>query len=578
MKKLVIVLAVILGLLLLAAAGLTVYELYRPEPAPPPSIETSEQTEPPTSEEATTETTTEPETEPPETEPPETEPPFVPNYTSVCTNVSNPENWNVEWQVLVNGEVTEDYRREEAVSFGDESEYFALPGIATFRGGNYHQDASYGIAHITEGDINYLWNKYIGAIDPDWCGCGWTGQPLVVQWDEETKAIMNLYEDKKAKEGLTEVIYCKMDGYVHFFDIEDGSATRDPVFMGMVCKGSGAVDPRGYPIFYVGSGITRNGKYQTMFAISLIDGSIIHEWSGQSAYAYRWWFAFDSSPLIDGETDTMFWLGESGLLYSIKLNTRYDKAAGTLTMDPEEPVLTRYRDDYTRSGRYPGYEASITAVDHYLYMGDNTGMIQCVDANTMQLVWTQDLQDDINATPLFDWGEDGNGYLYTAPSTDYSGSYPALPITKLNARTGEVIWTHEIECVNVPDLPGGALGSPLLGRAGTDIDGLIIFAIGRNPNAYAGQVIALDKETGEVVWQFETDNYMWSSPVALYTEAGESYIFQADASGNCYLLKGTTGEKVGYTYLGCTVESSPIVFNDRVVLGTRSGIYLFKIT
>lgn len=585
MKKVVIILVILLGLLLLAAVGLTVYSMYNPISALFPSL--TEATEPTTAQaateaptetttEATTEATTEV-TEPEETEPPETEPPFVPNFTAVYTNITNPENWNVQWDVIIDGQLAEDYQREEPMDFGSEEEYFALPGIATFRGGNYRQDASYGTADITEGSINQIWSKYIGALDPDWSGCGWTGQPLVVQWDPESRAIMNLYEDKKDKEGLTEVIYCKMDGYVHFFDIEDGSATRDPVFMGMVCKGSGAIDPRGYPILYVGSGIASGGKYQTMFAISLIDGSILHEWSGYHNMTNRYWFAFDGAPLVNAETDTLIWAGESGLLYSIKLNTQYDKAAGTLTMEPDEPVITRYKDDYTRSGRYPGYEASVTAAGKYLFLGDNAGMLQCINSTTMQIVWCQDLKDDINATPLFEMGEDGKGYIYVAPSTDYSGSYTSLPITKLNAGNGEVIWTHELECVNVADLPGGALSSPLLGRVGSDIGNLIIFSIGRSPNAYAGQVVALDKETGEVVWQFETSNYMWSSPIALYTDEGKGYIFQCDASGNCYLLDGLTGEQVGYLYLGATVESSPIAFGDRVVLGTRSGICLFDI-
>jgi outer membrane protein assembly factor BamB len=101
--------------------------------------------------------------------------------------------------------------------------------------------------------------------------------------------------------------------------------------------------------------------------------------------------------------------------------------------------------------------------------------------------------------------------------------------------------------------------------------------VGRTPNIYVGTMIALNKNTGEVVWTYKTNSYMWSSPVAVYTEEGKGYIFQADASGNCYLLDGLTGEQLSYWYLGDTVESSPIAYGDRIVLGTRSGMYLFDI-
>ena len=66
-----------------------------------------------------------------------------------------------------------------------------------------------------------------------WEGSGWTGQPLIVKWDDATKAIMNLYADKKTKADLVEVIYATLDGHIYFLDLEDGSRTRDPIKMGM---------------------------------------------------------------------------------------------------------------------------------------------------------------------------------------------------------------------------------------------------------------------------------------------------------------------------------------------------------
>ena len=41
---------------------------------------------------------------------------------------------------------------------------------------------------------------------------------------------------------------------------------------------------------------------------------------------------FDSSALVDEETDTLIYPGENGILYLIKLNTQYDEEAGTLSI------------------------------------------------------------------------------------------------------------------------------------------------------------------------------------------------------------------------------------------------------
>jgi len=387
---------------------------------------------------------------------------------------------------------------------------------------------------------------------------------------------MNLYDEKKEKDGLVEAVYAKMDGYIHFIDMEDGSQTRDPLYVGWVFKGSGALDPRGYPIVYLGAGLTKNGSVpQKIFAISLIDGSTLFELSGYNPLAPRYWCGFDSGPLVHGETDTLIYAGENGLIYTIKLNTIYDKAAGTLTMEPDAPVMTAYTSSYSKAGRYLGYEASIAAADQYLYLGDNAGLIQCVNVNTMELVWAQSILDDVNATPLFDWGTDGRGYLYAAPSVDYNRGEVSL--YKLDAQTGEILWTYEMKCSTDPDAPGGMLASPLLGKNGTSMENIVIFSVGRTPSPGKGQMYAFDKTTGELLWQFETNSYIWSSPVALYTEDGTGYIFQADARGNCYLMNGATGEVLNTVSLKQTTEASPIAFGNHILLGTRSAMYLFEI-
>lgn len=574
MKKLIIVLSVTLAVLLTALTVLLVLPRSNTaadaQPTAPPAEPPAEFSEPKPPALPPTVPTEVPAEVP-------TEPAAMPVFAPTFVSDTDPANWEIEWEIVDGQTPVASYQRSEPILFED-GEYFALPGVAGFHGGNDRTGASYGTANIVDGKITQLSKTNVNSFitDPDWAGCGWTGQPLVAQWDRETRVIMNLYEEKKEKDGLVEAIYAKLDGYIHFIDMEDGSATRDPVYIGSVFKGSGALDPRGYPILYLGAGLSVGSGPQCIYAVSLINGTILYKLSGDHKDAHRYWYGFDGGPLVDAETDTLIWGGENAVIYTIKLNTHYDKTAGTLTMAPDDPVVSIYTSKYSRAERYSGYESSVVAADQYLFLGDNSGLLQCVDVNTMELKWVQDLQDDINATPLLERISEEECYLYAAPSVDYNDGN--ISVYKLDAANGQILWQYDAKCIDDAAFPGGVMGSPLLGQAGSSMDGMVIFCIGRTPTYRSAQVIAFDKETGEILWQQEAGNNVWSSPVALYTEDGTGYIFLADISGTCYLLNGENGEIADTLHLKQTVESSPVSFGNKVLLGTRPAIVLLEIT
>lgn len=502
------------------------------------------------------------------------------NFIPKASLLSNPENFQITWEINVDGENVDSFIRQSPICFELDQEYFALPGISTFRGDNYRTGATYGTAEIEKESMEIVWSHPIGSLNK-WGGCAWTGQPLVVQWDPETKDSMNLYDNKKAKDGLVEVIYAALDGNIHFYDLEDGKPTRNAINMGMNFKCSGSLDPRGYPLLYVGSGLYLNGAPPRMFIVNLITGKIIYEHGYNDPFALREWSAFDSAPLVDAESDTLIWPGDNGVLYTIKLNTVYDKEAGTISVTPDSPVKTRYTSYYSEEeDRYLGYQASASIVDHYLFNAENGGLIQCVDLNSMNLIWAQDLKDDSNSSPVFEWGKDGQGYLYTAPSLHWTaqGNDGSVSICKLDAATGEILWEYKSQCVRYDDISGGVQCTPLLGKEGTNISGLIIYAIARTPSAYHGVLVALDKDTGEKIWEVSTGNYTWSSPVAFYTEDGHSYIFIANASGVCRLIDGGTGEVLDAFDLSQSVEASPVIFGNMLVIGSREAVYGIKIS
>lgn len=565
----------------LFAVCLSIY--LNPEPA---DSQPSQESQPVPSTQATAPTTeaTEAITEPAstETEEPTTEAttePTLPSFQPITTDANAPANYGIDWDIIVNDKVVDSFLREEPIRLDDPDDYFALPGVATFRGNNHRTGGNYGTADITGDAMETVWRHSIGTLD-DWTGCAWTGQPLVVQWDEETRSVMNLYDEKKEKEDLVEVIYATLDGLIHFYDLEDGTETRDPIQIGMSFKGAGALDPRGYPLLYVGSGLYLNEKSPRMYVISLIDGSILYQYGHNDRFIYRAWNAFDSSPLLDAETDTLIWPGENGILYTIKLNTRYDPENGIISVEPDSPVRTRYNSAYFRSGRYLGYEASASVVGEYLYISENSGLFYCVDLNTMELIWVQDTKDDSNASPVFEWTDEGSGCLYTAPSLHWTAENSAgtISIYKLDAETGDILWEYPIDCLTVEGVSGGIQASPILGRDGTDIEGMIIYAVARTSGYNDGFLIALDKESGEMIWQTDTENYSWSSPLAVYTDEGHACIITANASGEVRLVEGATGEVISKLSLGATIEASPVIFNNMMVLGTRAAVFGIKLS
>lgn len=521
-------------------------------------------TEPLTEPSTQIEETSEPETS---TEPEAPELKLAPHFVAA----TDPANWNIQWTVFSQDRQVESYSRPEPISFGAPEEYFPYPGVVGFRGNHYRNGAAYGYVDVQEETLEVVWRNLIGSLN-DWPGVGWTGEPIVVQWPEETRSILGLYEDKKTKDGLVEVIFAGLDGYIHCYDLEDGSETRQAIWIGQNLKCSPALDPRGYPMMFVGSGTVYHGN-QKMYMINLITNEVMVAQDGADMDAPRYWFAFDSSPLISGDTDTLIWPGESGAFYTIKLNTEYDPAAGTLSIAPETEAKAVYNAD-TPNAR--GFEASVVVVDSYAFLADNGGLVFCVDLNTMELVWAQDCHDDINATPIFQWEADGSAALYIVTSMEFNhGTTYAF---KLNAQTGEILWQHEYHDVVYDEgVSGGALSTPILGRAGTTLEGKLILTMAKTPYVSAGVLSILDTETGDVLYEEVQDYYVWSSPVDIYDEEGNGYFVLCDSAGNME-LRNAEGKVVYTLPLTYNFEASPAVYEDMLLIGSRSGyIYGVKI-
>ena len=508
--------------------------------------------------------------------------------TGTCVSVptTHPSVWGFQTYLNVNDMDVDGFYRQDEIHF-DGKNYAKLPGVITFRGDNYRSSGAYGVANLTSYKMYKTWNINTGSLKKtvkkgEWTGSGWTGQPLIVQWDDETKKAMNLYDSKKNKAGLVEVIYATMDGNIYFLDLEDGSATRDKISLGFPIKGTGSIYPTGIPLYVVGAGDDMGKKAARTFIVSLVTGEVIYEYGNDDPFSRRTdngnFCAFDSSPLIDAKTDTLIQPGENGILYTMKLNTQWD--GRTLTINPSEKVKWTYETKRSGTDKYwLGMESSACMYDHYLYICDNAGDLMCIDINTMELIWSQDIVDDSNASPVLEVDPStGTAYIYVSTSLHWTQNKKKtgdIPIFKINAATGEIIWKRSYSCKTVDGISGGVQATACLGE--NNLSGMVYFNIARTGGKKHGKLVAIDKKTGGEVWSVEMKYYSWSSPVAVYNSNGDGYIILCDSDGNMHLLDGKTGKVKNTINLGKNIEATPAVFNNMLVVGTR-GKKIYGIT
>ncbi len=481
-------------------------------------------------------------------------------------------------EIQYNGETLEDkslYEPWYSMNFKTGSHYAEdVDGIVTFRGNSFRDDPTRGFVNLTENRFNHIWTKETGVLeynDRIWSGNGWTGQPLMMRWPSEVKQHMNLYEEAKADDDLVEVIYASMDGYIHFFNLKTGDRTRDPMYVGWTFKGAGALDPRGLPILYVGAGYNSNEGVARVLIINLLDCSVMYTFGNEDSFSLRGSLSFfDSSALVDAGSDTLIYPGENGILYMLHLNTSYDEEAGTLSVNPDKIAKWHYMGK--RSGEesyWLGMEDSAAVYKNYCFVCDNGGHMMCIDLNTLTFVWVQDILDDSNGSPVLSI-EDGHLYLYISTSFHLgwrSDSSATVPIWKIDAENGTVVWHQDYECYSIDGLSGGVQSTIACGKYG--LEDYIYCTVSMTMNDSGGVCVCLNKETGEAVWEHEA-SYAWSSPVCVYNEDGSGSLVYCASAGKMYLLNGMTGEtKDTYDFGEVTLEASPAVYENYLVVGTR---------
>lgn len=454
-----------------------------------------------------------------------------------------------------------------AVYFGEQ--YGDTNGIFCFRGNARRNHPTRGTLSGKPDKITLDW---VFTTDYDarltefgvWGGgSGWTGQPLLIRWPEEKRRkLAGILPEFASNKQFCEVIVGSLCGNIYFLDFETGKATRPHMSIGNPIKGTVSVDPRMTGLMTVGQGIPNGGRFGA-YLFDLFTGRETGYRSGMDPQSRRLWGAHDSNPLIDPKSGYLIWPAENGQVYKSELTAgfgfgRQQKFNYLIAKHPQ-----------------PGLEASFGAYKNLGFFGDNGGNIFCLDLTTMHPVWVADNIDDTDASLVVE-EENGRPFLYVGNEVDKQGATGNAYIRKVDGLTGKEVWKVRRTCsgtaVGGRANSGGVLATVLPGKK--KASGLVFGIFSRVGHTMAGEFVAIDRTTGREIYTIPMNAYSWASPIDLYDGEGNAYLFFTDVYGTIYLVEGLSGkvlyrEKTSYIF-----ESSPVAWDNRIVVGTRGKTIL----
>jgi outer membrane protein assembly factor BamB len=262
------------------------------------------------------------------------------------------------------------------------------------------------------------------------------------------------------------------------------------------------------------------------------------------------------------------------VLYLVDFNTDFDYVVGSLDTSMKYARYTwkASGQDVKKTSVY----GSVAMYGPYAYFGDETGIVQCVDVNTLKPVWATRAGDAVESTVALDISADGALSLYTGTLVKNKTGSPAK-IYGYDALSGKELWSMELSDLTYTSAaPVGIVASPIVGQ--NRLSDLVFFTA---TNGTAGSTMyALRKADGSVAWTANFTAPTESSPVAVYNEDGDAWIVQALSDGQLILLDAADGTVLDTLQLDGEVRSSPAVYRDVLVISTTGSdpSYIYAIS
>lgn len=424
------------------------------------------------------------------------------------------------------------------------SDLGATEGLLTFRGNPTR--TFYGRGPVPAKPV-VAWEYAVGcSVSPvggeskTWCGSGWTGQPSVFP---------------SAVTGEWQVAFGAYNRAVNFLDPVTGAEVLPKYFTDDIVKGSVTVDPDGYPLLYTGS---RDNNFHVV-ALDRDNPEALWKLSSDAVSPTLWNNDWDSSALVIN--DHLIIGGENGRFFVVELRRGYD-GEGRVTVDPRIAYSTESWDAELLAALgdlQVSVENSVAVSGDVAYFTNSGGLVQgwhigdVADGGEPFQVFRYWTGDDTDASLVID--EEGMIYLGSEYERGTQRSRELGQIIKLDPTRPDdpVVWSREAN----EGLNSGIWATPAL------YGELLIVATN------GGQVLGLDRDTGEEWWTLDLPGPLWSSPVVV-----DNTLIQADCNGglNAFDLQadGPPAPLWSIQVGGC-LESTPAVWDGRIFVGSRDG-------
>ncbi|MEM7338824.1 MAG: PQQ-binding-like beta-propeller repeat protein [Actinomycetota bacterium] len=389
-------------------------------------------------------------------------------------------------------------------------------------------------------------NSSVAGVAKQWCGSGWTGQPVVFPAPA----------GRPADSPDWWVGFGAYNQRINLLDPATGDEVLPSYRTGDIVKGTVTVDPDGFPLLYTGS---RDDFYHVV-ALDRDEPEALWRLSAEAVQPTLWNNDWDGSGLVID--DYLFIGGENGRFFVVKLNRDYD-ADGLVTVDPEITFSTESWDSELLDAvndTQVSVENSVAISGDVVYFTNSAGLVQGWDISGLpegddpERVFRYWSGDDTDATIVID--DEGMLYLGAEYERGNQRSRDLGQIIKLDPSNPDdpLVWSREAN----EGLGSGIWATPALWGE------LLIVATD------GGQVLGLDRATGEEQWVLELEGPLWSSPVVV-----DDVLIQADCGGrlNAFdLVDGRPRARWSVDLGGC-IESTPAVWNGWIYVGSRNGTF-----
>jgi len=190
---------------------------------------------------------------------------------------------------------------------------------------------------------------------------------------------------------------------------------------------------------------------------------------------------------------------------------------------------------------------SPVVADEILYIGSYDHYLYAISTDTGEKIWEFQSSDRIDGTPAV---VDGTVYFASFDKNIYA----------LDAKTGEKRWDHSTNGL-IRSSPTVADGTVYIGTHCRSAECNIYYD---ELFPVVGYVYALDAETGDSMWRYETGDEILSSPSVV-----EGTVYIGSSDGKLYAIDQPTGELNWEFDTGGSIFSSPAVVENTVYFSSN---------